>query len=75
MAIRIRFTASSQVSDKSGWLFLVLWNVAALAATVMILMHLDLSRKATITFGIVGYALVGLWGGVKLLSLVNRLRR
>lgn len=71
----MRFTASSDVSDKYGCLFLVLWNVAALAATVIVLMNLELSGKTTITFGILGYLLLGLWGGVKLLSLINRLRK
>ena len=69
------FTASSHVSNKYGCLFLALWNVVALAATVIALMNLELSSKTKITFGILGYLLVGLWGGVKLLSLIDRLRR
>ncbi len=67
--------ASIPFSDKYGCLFLVVWNVAALAATLTVLMNLELSSKTRITFGIVGYLLFGLWGGVKLLSLIDRLRR
>jgi len=56
-------------------LFLALWNVAALAAVLLVLGNLKLSDKSAITFGILGYVLLGLWGGVKLLSLIGRLRR
>ena len=71
----MRFTASADASDKYGCLFLVLWNIAALAATIILLMNLELSAKTRITFGILDYTLLGLWGGVKVLSLIGRLRR
>ena len=71
----MRFTASSRVDERFGCLFLVLWNVATLATTIIVLMNLGLSGNNNITFGIIGYMLLGLWGGVKVLSLFVRLRR
>lgn len=58
-------------TNKYGCLFLVIWNLLVAAAIVTAALTWNLSGRTTITVAIVGYVVGGLYGGVKILSLLT----
>lgn len=57
----MRLSSGTEVEGRWGCVFLILWNLLTLLAVLLVLGNTNGSSKSKITFGILGYCVIGLW--------------